>query len=130
MERNSLEFDLIQTFNKVIMLGLNEQTSRDVERVLTALVDYKCDSLYEGNKVCNFLLFLKSQNNSSFLINHLIDEVERKSLRLYYTKNLLNNSNSNTCSCNQPQKNNKPQKKTEIDVFNLSPVSKILENSK
>lgn len=123
MERNSLEFDLIQTFNQLIMLGLNEQTAKNVERVLTGLIDYKCDNLFNTNKVCNFLIFLKSQQYSSFLINHLIDEVERKSLRLYYTNNLFNENKE--CKVKQ----DKRKELNNLDVFGDTPLSKILENN-
>lgn len=123
MEQNSLELDLIQTFNQLIMLGLNEQTVKSVERVLIGLIDHKCDNLFNTNKVCNFLIFLKSQQYSSFLINHLIDEVERKSLRLYYTNNLFNENKE--CKVKQ----DKRKELNNLDIFGDTPLSKILENN-
>lgn len=105
------------------MLGLNEQTVKSVERVLIGLIDHKCDNLFNTNKVCNFLIFLKSQQYSSFLINHLIDEVERKSLRLYYTNNLFNENKE--CKVKQ----DKRKELNNLDIFGDTPLSKILENN-
>lgn len=143
MEQNRPQYNLRDMFAMVAIEGITDANKVYIETFLIDVLDRRdMIDTFSSPLFFNFILLLKNQGESTFLLNHLIQEVELKSLRLTYMSLLSTNGaqssasapnqnrNQNNC-CNGQNQNNKdcrPDNRFEgINQFNVSPLSKILE---
>ena len=121
MERNSKQYNLKELFTSLVTEGLTDNNKDVIEAFLCGVLDTpQGKDIFNSSLFYNFILLLKSQPTTTFLLNHLIQEVELKSLRLTY----LALAEETQIVCCQPPSNNSKQ---GMNQFNVSPVSEILD---
>ena len=133
MEQNCQRYNLKELFAQVVLNGVNEENKENLELYLIDVLDNRDTRIFNSALFYNFILMLKRQSNTTFLLEQLIQEVELKSFRLMYLN--LDNDGNTSCDAQQPynnkssQRQSKPLKELEgLNQFNVSPVSKILED--
>lgn len=85
MERLCSNNNLIDLFQKVSLSPLNQELLIQIEQALEEILDSKDYSIFNSLLLHNFILLLRNKESSSFYLNHLIHEIELKSLRLVYS---------------------------------------------
>lgn len=133
METKNINDYLNQFFQEITLYGLNDNNSHNIEVFLTSLIDTNENNIFNNILLYNFINLLNNQDSSTFLINHLIKEVELKGLRLTYKNIINNNANNNqnnvqNCCNNKNMKkpNNSLDEETQLKNFNDTPLSEIL----
>lgn len=120
MVQNCLGIDLINIYENLIINGLNVELAKDIEKYLI----YFLDNNTNENQLLlyNLLNILKRQQNTSILLNFLIQEVELKLLRLSFSNNDIKNNkdcyNISSCQKNESKEElKKILKVTNKDLF-------------
>lgn len=151
MEQKSLRDYLNQFFQEITLNGLTEENLNNIEVFLSQVIDSSEVNIFGDILIYNFLNLLKNQNSSTFILNHLIKEVELKGLRLVYlgmangmgqgcqggnNQNNGQNQNRQNCECNRPNGNNNGNRQQqrqsspeeeELKKFNDTPLSEVLQ---
>lgn len=114
MEKNNLNSDLMLFFQDVTFNGINDGNKEQITTLLSSIVDNKCLSIFNNYLLYNFINLLKMQEKNTFLIDHLIKEVELKALRVTYLS--LQSLDYNTDN--------------QFEELNNTPLSQIIEENK
>lgn len=89
MERNQFIDCLTLLFNEVSINGIYENILEDIEAFLILCLDNEENNfIFNFSPFYQFVLLLKRQDKISRFLRVLLDEIEMKSIRLYYQNSI------------------------------------------
>lgn len=93
MEQNNRNNNLMQLFQELTFSPLTEELVKEIEKVLLSILDNNNKEIFSDPLLYNFLLLLKNKSEINFLLSYLIEEIEHKSLRIFYYSLIEKNEN-------------------------------------
>lgn len=129
MEQNNQQYNLKELFITLASEGLTDDNKMVFEHFLSGVLDTsQGKDVFNSSLFYNFILLLKAQPTNTFLLNHLIQEVELKSLRLTYLS-LAQEGGATSQTRGKREQQSLDRQDSGMNQFNVAPVSQIIENA-